>query len=89
MTLNFYLHFTYKRTYQPGERHRTTPTQSVFAGYPVDGGPTILVVREYPVPDGMAIYFIEPSGVDNGVMTWVMPVNAARRRFPTSSKLSW
>lgn len=63
---------------------------SVFAGYPLNGGPNILVVRKYPDPDGMEIYFIEPNGVDDGLLTHLLPVNArsAILPFPDMHQLS-
>ena len=55
---------------------------SVFAGYPLEGGPAILVVREYPEPKSTEIYFIEPNGVDDGVLTHILPVNPKSAALP-------
>jgi hypothetical protein len=55
---------------------------SVFAGYPLKGGPAILVVREYPEPKSTEIYFIEPNGVDDGVLTYILPVNPKSAPLP-------
>ena len=63
-----------------------TRSQSVFAGYPLAGGPAILVVREYPLPDGMTIYFLEPNGVDDGVLTWILPLDEASEPMPLPSR---
>lgn len=63
-----------------------TYSQSVFAGYPLAGGPAILVVREFPVPDGMTVYFLEPNGVDDGILTWILPLNEVSAPLPFPSR---